>query len=265
MSHRFCCGGYKGNINLRQVMCLAGLLTFSTPSLADSAPGPQKLTIGVQAINHYPHYDMTTGSLKGFAGDLFRLFAESNQLELEFVPLPVKRLSKEVHGSVDFVYPDNPKWQALREGDDGRHYSQPVISNWGVALVLPPKQDIRLEQLKSLSIVRGFTPTKWMALQPQYDYEFVEVQNTRAAAMMALKGRVDAAEVEYHVAMYHLKELGLEDSLVVAESLPQSNVWYHVSTVEALDMLERFDLFLLEKSLSIQALAEQYNLIRKQE
>ncbi|WP_197414342.1 transporter substrate-binding domain-containing protein [Lacimicrobium alkaliphilum] len=245
---------------MRQVICLAGLLTVSCMSYAEPPATKQKLTIGVQAINHYPHYDFTSGTLRGFAGDLFRLFAKTNQLELEFVPLPVKRLSKEVHGSVDFVYPDNPKWQALREGDDGRHYSQPVISNWGVALVLPENKDISLDQLSSVSIVRGFTPTKWMPLQSQYGYQFVEVQNTRTAAMMALKGRVDAAEVEYHVAMHHLGDLGLEETLVVAESLPQSSVWYHVSTIEALDMLERFDLFLLEESLSIQALAEAYHL-----
>lgn len=245
---------------MRQVICLAGLLTVSSMSYADAAATNQKLTIGVQAINHYPHYDFSSGTLRGFAGELFRLFAETNQLELEFVPLPVKRLSREVHGSVDFVYPDNPRWQALREGDDGRHYSQPVILNWGVALVLPENKTIRLEQLSSVSIVRGFTPTKWMALQSQYAYQFVEVQNTRAAAMMALKGRVDAAEVEYHVAMHHLGELGLQETLVVAESLPQSNVWYHVSTIDELDMLARFDLFMLEQNLLIQALAEEYQL-----
>ncbi|WP_168171495.1 transporter substrate-binding domain-containing protein [Lacimicrobium sp. SS2-24] len=247
---------------MRQRIGLAGLLAFSCVAMAEPAEVREKLTIGVQAIDHYPHYDMTDGTLRGFAGELFRLFAENEKLQLEFVPLPVKRLPQEVHGSLDFVYPDNPKWQALREGDDGRHYSQPVVSNWGVAMVLPQNRDITLGQLRSLSIVRGFTPTKWMALQPQYRYQFVEVQNTRAASMMALKGRVDAAEVEYYVAMHHLRKLGLEDSLVVAESLPQSNVWYHVSTVEKLDMLERFDLFLLRENQAIEALIEQFGLRR---
>nr|WP_229748111.1 transporter substrate-binding domain-containing protein [Lacimicrobium alkaliphilum] len=242
------------------MICLAGLLTVSWLSFAAPPVTKPKLTIGVQAINHYPHYDITSGTLRGFAGDLFRLFAEANQIELEFVPLPVKRLSREIHRSVDFVYPDNPKWQALREGDDGRHYSQPVVLNRGVALVLPAAQTIRLEQVKSVSIVRGFTPTKWMALQSQHNYQFVEVQNTRVAAMMALKGRVDAAEVEYHVAMHHLTELGLENMLVVAEHLPQSSVWYHVSTLEALEMLAEFDLFLVEQNLTIERLAEKYQL-----
>lgn len=252
---------------MHQLIYLAGLLAVSSLSFAEPAVKAQKLTIGVQAIDHYPHYDITTGTLRGFAGDLFRAFANSNQLELEFVPLPVKRLSKpvkrlskEAYGSVDFFYPDNPKWQALREGDDGRHYSRPVVSNWGVSLVLPENKAIRIEQVKTLSIVRGFTPTKWMALQSQYSYQFVEVENTGLAAMMALKGRVDAAEVEYYVAKHHLSKLGLKDMLVVAETLPQSNVWYHVSTFDSLDMLQRFDLFLQEESLLVAALVKKYHL-----
>ncbi|GAB3023115.1 hypothetical protein GCM10027098_18870 [Bowmanella dokdonensis] len=217
--------------------------------------------IGIQQIDHYPHYDITRGELRGFAGDLFRRFAREYDLDIRYIPMPVKRLFSDGQAeTIDFIYPDNPKWQALREGDDGRYYSHAVVSILGVALVKPEHVSISLPQVRSLSIVRGFTPTKWLSVKPNHNFEFIEVNDSLAAALMVLKGRVTVAEGEYNVIMHQLSQLGLQDSLVVAPNLPVSRVSYHLSTVRELDRLNQFNQFLTDHQVDIQQLMANYGL-----
>ena len=224
--------------------------------------GSRQLVIGIQQIDHYPHYDITHGELRGFANDVFQLFAARHNLDIRYLPMPVKRLFTEGQAeSVDFIYPDNPQWQALREGDDGRYYSHPVVAILGVAWVQPENAALTLPEVKALSIVRGFTPTRWLAVKPSYNFEFIEVNDTLSAALMAIKGRVTAAEGEYNVLRHQLTKLNLEESLVVAPNLPVSRVSYHLSTTEQLERLNLFNQFLGENQAAIQQIMDKYQLV----
>ncbi|WP_275797903.1 hypothetical protein [Aliiglaciecola sp. CAU 1673] len=236
-------------------------MLFSAWSVAQDSV-PTRLTVGIQQINHYPHYDITSGHFRGFAADLLALFTEHEGLQLSYVALPVKRQSAALEDSVDLLYPDNPKWQALREGDDGRFFSQEVIRILGVSLVKPDLADITIDKVKTLAVVRGFTPTLWMDLQPDYRFQFVEVSDNLTAAMMALKDRVTAAEGEYNVLFHQLKRLSLADSLVVARQLPVSHVGYHLSSLKYPQIINRFDQFLVDQRQQIDELIEQYGLIQ---
>lgn len=238
------------------------LLLFSTACAANNAL-PTPLTVGIQQINHYPHYDMTSGQLRGFAADVLGLFARTEGIRLSYVPLPVKRQGAALEDTVDLVYPDNPKWQALREGDDGRFYSQQVVGILGVTWVKPQNAEIRLPALKTLAVVRGFTPTIWMALKSEYSFAFVEVSDNLSAAMMVLKDRAIAAEGEYNVLSHQLRRLSLQDSLVVARHLPVSQVGYHLSSLKYPEIIERFNQFLTNEQRQIDALIARYGLVQQ--
>ena len=65
---------------------LVFVLTSPTPTVADT------LVIGVEKIDYTPYYNTVQGEYQGFARDVFDGFAEQYQHQVEYRPMPIKRL-----------------------------------------------------------------------------------------------------------------------------------------------------------------------------
>jgi hypothetical protein len=235
-------------------LALLLVMFFHGPLRADS------YVIGIEQIDYYPHYDFSKNQQRGYFFDLIQLFSEKTGHRFKFMPLPVKRLYQSGNSGIDFIYPDNPLWQQYTEPGIVKSFSAPVVFTLGSTLVKPEQQHISLEQFRSLAVIHGFVPTKWLALKNQYKYRMVDVPDVASALGLVLKGRLDGANIEYNVAQHYLRSIAAQDQLVIAEQLPFTQLPFLLSTVKHPQLLAQFDQFLLEHARQVAALKRKYQL-----
>lgn len=223
--------------------------------------------IGIEQLDYYPHYDFKSAQPRGYFFDLIQLYSQWSGDKFMFKALPVKRLYKDSAELTDFVYPDNLAWQPHLDIDQSvaKHYSAPVIYTLGATMVLPEKRQMQLADFKILANIHGFSPTRWIALKPEYKFKILDVPDAESALRMAIRGRVDAANVEYNVAQYHLKQMQFAGALVMAEHLPFTNLAFHLSSQRYPDQIRRFNQFLIEQRDQIQQLKQRYALVEYKE
>jgi polar amino acid transport system substrate-binding protein len=220
----------------------------------------ERYVIGIEQIDYYPHYDFSQRQQRGYFVDLIQLFSEKTGHLFTFMPLPVKRLYQSSTSDIDLIYPDNPQWQQYYELGMDKVFSKPVIFTLGSTLVKPEQRHISLEQFRSLAVIHGFVPTKWLALKNQYKYRMVDVPDVASALGLVLKGRLDGATIEYNVAQHYLRSIAAQDQLVIAEQLPFTQLPFLLSTVKHPKLVAQFDQFLLDYAEQIAALKQKYQL-----
>ena len=216
--------------------------------------------IGIEQIDYYPHYDFSKRQQRGYFFDLIQLFSKKSGHQFKFMPLPVKRLYQSANSGIDFIYPDNPLWKQYSEPGITKFFSEPVIFTLGSTLVKPALQHTSLQQLRTVAVIHGFAPTKWLALQDQYKYRLVDVPDVASALGLVLKERVDAAVIEFNVAQHYLRSIAAEDQLVIAEQLPFTQLPFLLSTVKHPNLLKEFDRFLHQHADDVAALKRKYQL-----
>ena len=142
--------------------CAILLLASLPASAADcgTARG-RSFRVGVENLQYYPLHTVEAGNrYGGFAREVLDAFAQQHGYQFDYVALPINRLYTRFLGerTLDFKYPDNPKWRAdLRRGVP-LWYSDVVVSTEEGALVLPHRRGMTLAQLRTLGTVLGFTP-----------------------------------------------------------------------------------------------------------
>lgn len=235
-------------------LALLLVMFFTSSSRAES------YVIGIEHINYYPHYDFSQRQQRGYFVDLIKLFSEKSGHQFKFMPLPVKRLYQSATSDIDFIYPDNPLWKQYQEPGIQKAFSEPVIFTLGSTLVKPEQQHISLEQFRSLAVIHGFVPTKWLALKDQYKYRMVDVPDVASALGLVLKGRLDGAVIEFNVAQHYLRSIAAEDQLVIAEQLPFTQLPFLLSSVKHPELLRQFNQFLIEHAEQVTALKRKYQL-----
>ncbi|MBV2128616.1 substrate-binding periplasmic protein [Arsukibacterium indicum] len=232
-------------------------------AFAMAMPVQTRFVVGTEDLAFYPHYDFTTGGKNGFANDVLNKFAEQYGYQFSFQPLPVKRLYHELDNTVDFIYPDNPAWHSFQGDLADRLYSEALVYNLGVSMVKPQRQQLTIKQVRTLAIIRGFTPVQWLRLKQSNRFEIFEVANPQSAVSLVLRGELDVADLEYNVALHLLTELQQPEGLVVAENLPFSQVGFHLSTTRHSEVLAQFNRFLVDNQLLLQELKLHYGLLEQ--
>lgn len=238
--------------------------SFAPPALSQQAANlvvqqPVELRVGVQQLDYYPHYDFSAGNKRGYFAELMRLFGRSTGYQIRFVPLPVKRLYQELADGLDLVYPDNPAWPNMPEPDK-KVFSDPVVFSLGSTLVLPAHAHFSLHEVRSVALIHGYTPTKWLAASQQFRFEMVDVADTGAALRLVLKGRVDATPVELNVAQAWLAQQQQAGALVVAPQLPFTQLPFLLSTIQRPELIAQFNQFQLKHAAEIAALKKRFAL-----
>lgn len=216
------------------------------------------LRICVQNIDYYPHYDFSTQPGRGYAADLFALFSAKTGLQITMLPLPVKRLQD--NPDCQLVYPDNPQWHSAKGEAQPLFFSQPLTGIIGATLVRRGDAQLELAAVRAIAVPRGFTPDHLLAVQKDYNFELVETSDATAAIQMLLKQRVDATDVEWHVARHILQKLGQPQGAEIGRQLPLASVGFHLSSREHGELLRRFDQFLLQYPNEINRLKARYQL-----
>jgi polar amino acid transport system substrate-binding protein len=221
-------------------------------------------TVGVEQLQYYPLHSTANGNqFSGFAREVLDAFARQQGYSFRYIPLPINRLYTSFlkTKSVDFKYPDNPKWQdALRRSHSITYSSALVTSDEG-ALVLPENKGRPLAQIKSLGTVLGFTPWPY---RTAIDSKAIAVSHAGGFGGLfrhALAGHIDAVYVNVDVANYLLtEELGTPGGLVFDPGLPYARSDFCLSTLQHPRVVEEFDRFLKREQALLQTLREKYKI-----
>lgn len=242
------------------VKCLAPILWLTT--FASFGKSAAAFIVGAQDINYFPHYSFKEPNDKGYAWAVLDEFAKQEGLDFIYVALPIKRLQKElIKGTVDFAYPDNPKWQSSEINTKTKAFSTPITKAMGGTMVLPVNLGRGIEYFQLLGVPLGFTPIMWDQWISRGSVKVVSVKDADAALQMVKRGRVDGADIEYHVARHLLRLAGNERALVLDPSLPYDIVDFQLSTIRHAAILKKLDLFLNSNQARLEVLKARYNLV----
>ncbi len=244
------------------VQCLSPITLFLVALLCWAPPGARAtdFVVGVQELDYFPIYATDgTGRYVGYARELLDLFASTRGHRFTYRALPIKRLVNDyLLGHTDFMFPDNPRWDAEAKKTLAVCYSAPAVIFQDAVLVLPER---RGQSLQSLGTVRGFTPWKFMGQVKGGSLALQEAQGPRNLIQMALAQRVDGINLARQVADFHLKDMGRPTALVVdAGLLPSTDSQYLLSSIRHPEVVRQFDQFLQTHALAVGALKQKYGL-----
>lgn len=227
-------------------------------SQMDSPAKTPTINVCVQAIDYFPHYDFSTATPRGYAVELLERFFHQSGVSFRWVALPIKRVYLDER--CDLIYPDNPNWHAQEPTKDLRHYSVALTTIIGSTLVRRGEAARPLASIRSIGLPRGFTPDHLLELQRHYDFKLVETVDASAALQMLLKQRVDAVDVEWHVAHYLLRQLAQPDAVEQGKELPLVRIGFHLSSQRHAAVLQQLDQFIARETAWVLALTQRYQL-----
>lgn len=230
-------------------------LTWGATAQADD------LVVGVEDLPYLPFYSVDRGQYQGYARELLDAFATAHSHRINYRPLPVERLYRELFdGVIDFKFPDNPDWRHELKQSRTLHYSRAIAPFLDGVMVLPEKRKTQSQPLK-IGTIRGFTP--WPLLELIEQGEIVVSENNSIPGLLrqCLAGRLDGVFINADVARFHLTNvLRRNDALTLDESLPHARSAYSVSTINRPDIIEELDGWLAENQVLVTALRTKWGI-----
>lgn len=216
----------------------------------------QIVQLGVEDVNFYPiygTYDAEDNKLLGYDGysaDVFKLFNKSQDyFEIKFIPVQIQRLYVEYlaeNSILDAKYPDDPIWrQDLKQKVNVKiHYSYPIFKYTDGTFVLKEKQNIKIENIKTLGMIRGFTPVGYEERIKSGKIKLEETINVKDLFTMLIEKKVDGVFISKYVGLCKLKSLKLQSKIVFNNNLPILTGDYRLSSKKNIELIKRFNHFL---------------------
>jgi ABC-type amino acid transport substrate-binding protein len=227
--------------------------------LGPSQAGAGEFRVGVEDVDYTPIMGVVDGQFQGYAQELLELFARRSGHHFVYVPLPVRRLTPQLlDGSVDLNFPDNPNWRRELKLGHKLGYSEPFVPFQDVVFVRPAQLG---QPLRSLGVVRGFTPKRFQLLVDAGQLHVTEAPAPANLVKMTLAGRIDGVALAAPVGAYQLRQVGQADGLDVDEALSgKAETHYRLSTLRHPELIAQFNDFLKAEAEAIQALQKRYGL-----
>ena len=219
------------------LLCLSGLSLYGY--------GEPVYRIAVPDYQYKPLYWLdSTHQFQGPMRDSLDQFAALHKLKFEYIPVPRKRmLSALLNAEVDFRLPDNPDWAKDAKLGNSIIYSEPLLAYKEGALVLERRENLTLNKVKTLAVLRGFSPLGYQ----KHGITTLPMADMNALFNMVSSARVDAGFVNFNVARLYLAQ-PIGRVLALSETLPQRQGYYHLSSVRHGELLRQLNRFLNGKN-----------------
>lgn len=216
--------------------------------------------IGVEDLKYLPYYHYDNGTYSGYGRDLLDAFATAKGHRFEYRALPIRRLYSEfLSGNLDFKFPDNPQWHVEERKGKNIQYSAAMIDFVDGTLVLPERKGGGFGKLKSLAMIRGFTPLEYQDQIAARRLKTAEVDNMDALIQLTLQRRTDGSYFNIVVASRYLgKIMNKPDALLFDPSLPYTRSHYLLSTLKHSELLLEFNDFLQSNPKLIEQLKRKW-------
>ncbi|GGF75909.1 hypothetical protein GCM10011338_30020 [Alteromonas lipolytica] len=219
------------------------------------------VVIGTQNLHYFPHYDFTADNDKGLAWAILEAFEATTSHKFVYEAMPVLRLQKELaKGSIDAVYPDNPKWFNPVIENSRKVFSNPLTRALGGTIVRPKYVGGGIDEIKRLVMPLGFTPVNWQERVNNRLTHLIRVENTLSALELIALDRADAANLEYHVTMHIAAQRPWLGNFTLDPALPHDGVSFMLSTIANKSLIAEFNDFLVTHHEQIIQLHREYKI-----
>ncbi|MFW5499160.1 MULTISPECIES: substrate-binding periplasmic protein [unclassified Maridesulfovibrio] len=178
-----------------------------------------------------PYYYKEGDSRTGIVKDLFNAFAKETGDTIEFVRCPFNRSQRKFdRGEIDIEPMSNPAWR--QSAKVLGVFSKPFAVSDSIILFRTEKfiPDVTPQDLlgNSIGVVRGYQYPVYSAYFADGRINTHVLENEDKLLQLLLAGRLDQAFMNKDTALYQIRELGLEDKLIVGKAY------------DSLDMMIRF-------------------------
>ena len=220
--------------------------------------------IGVQNFYEYhPYSEYKNSEYRGFNRDILDLFARSQDFTFKYKARPIKRLYAEfLTGKFDFKYPDNSNWALDIKAETKIYYSQAVVRYSDGLMVKEGNVGKQLNEVKSISIINGFTPeSSYLSQHKKGKLEIIYTNSYQRLLELVAEDRVDGAYFNVDISKHYNSHNAQGYGLVFDKSLPHINSIRSLSSIKHPDLILLFDQFLIDNKSKIDALKIRYNII----
>lgn len=236
----------------------------SAACAAHAEPAARMFVVGVESLQYYPLHGIDRNNeYAGFAREVLDAFARRHGYTFRYVPLPINRLYAALlkERTVDFKYPDNPKWREEWRTGATISYSDVVVTTEEGAMVLPQRRGRPLAELKTLGTALGFTPWPYQDAIERKAITVTTHSSFDGLLRLALAGHIDAVYVNVDVANHMLDEqLQAPGGLRFDPGLPHARSDFRLSTVRYPDVVQQFSRFLQQERNWLQQLRSRYRI-----
>lgn len=244
---------------------LALLVWIGSTCAAHAEPEAGRVfVVGVESLQYYPLHSLDRNNeFTGFAREVLDAFARRHGYTFRYVPLPINRLYAALlrERTVDFKYPDNPKWrEELRTGIN-LSYSDAVVTTEEGAMVLPRRRGRPLAEFKTLGTALGFTPWPYQEVIDSKAITLTTNPSFEGLLRLALAGHIDAVYVNVDVANHMLDDpLKAPGGLQFDPGLPHARSDFRLSTVRYPAVVQQFSQFLQQERGWLRQLRSRYKI-----
>lgn len=218
--------------------------------------------VGVSYLNKYPVYSAVNTGDKGFGWAVLKAFGEANNIEFEFVSMPMTKLQPAMDvGAIDFIFPDNPAWSTFRSNRFPNIYSATLLEAISATFVTIENKHVELTDIKKVAIPFGYTAITWLDPIENFNIKSIPVRDLMIGLNILRTGSVDAADIEYNTAIHLIKNNDLfRNRITIAKNLPHSAVHYKLSSIKHILVLEKLSMFVKQEQKLMQSLKTQYKI-----
>lgn len=219
----------------------------------------ERFIVGAQNLSYFPHYDFESDVDKGVGWAILEAFSDVSGHEFIYVDLPIRRLQMELmKGNVDFVYPDNDRWYNSITKTKDKSFSIPLTQAVTGTIVKKKKAGKGITSIKHLAIPLGFTPVNWQERVNSGDTLLTTVKDVPQGFALLQQDKVDALDLEYHVALYSTATLSQYDDVTLDLTLPHNEVSFSISTLEHQDIINELNEFITSNPALIKEIRSKY-------
>ncbi len=239
---------------LLSTLFISTLILFSHASIAD------EFVVGVENIEYYPIYAKRDSAYTGYARAILDAFAEKSGHSFTYKMLPIKRLFVDfVKGDLDLKFPDSPYWKKDLKQGKNIIYSESVLEYIDGVLVVPEALGKGKGELKTLGILRGFTPWEYLDDIKAKRMKLKEVNSLKSLVNMSNAGRINGVYSNVIVAKYFLEHTILDKRAVVFDGdLPHTRGNYYMSSIKHPKLIASFNKFMAENESLVESLKVKY-------
>lgn len=217
--------------------------------------------IGISDINHYPYFSLVKSENRGFAWSILESFAQQHNITFSYKVVPLSKLQLELEkGEIDFIFPDNPKFNKFKDKANPNIYSSPIAQAVAVTYTSKQKQHYTIDQIKKVAIPFGYTSWQWSEVIRQYNIQTVPVRDLFQGLYALRISNIDATDIEYNIAQHITNQSSYWSQMTLAKDLPSTKVDYHLSSIKHIGVLQDISQFVSSNPELILELKNKYNI-----
>ncbi|WP_269518743.1 transporter substrate-binding domain-containing protein [Alteromonas sp. BMJM2] len=222
----------------------------------------ERFIVGAQNLSYFPHYDFDSDVDKGVGWAILEAFSDATGHEFIYVALPIRRLQMELaKGNIDFVYPDSKRWYNNITNNNDKSFSLPLTQAVTGTIVKKKKAGRGIAAVKNLAMPLGFTPVNWQERVNNGDTLLTSVKDVPQGFALLQQEKVDALDLEYHVAQFSTASLPQYDDVTLDLTLPHNEVSFSISTLRQQTIIDELNRFITSNPKLIESIRIKYSII----